>query len=200
MKLYILCDLVLWGSLGLISPIFAVFINDQIKGGDVKVVGFAAAIYLIAQSIPKIPIGLYLDKNHGEKDDFYFMFFGAILIGLIYFAYIFIYLPWHVYLLQFLHGLIMAGYLPASWAIWIRHIDKGQEAFQSSVDSTAVGIGAGITGALGGILAATIGFRWIFFMVGIFSLLAAFVIALMKPGLFLENGKSKEIHQIKKLF
>lgn len=175
-KFLISSDLVLNSGWGLISPIFAIFIIERIQGGDVKVAGIAAAIYWIVKSSLQLPIGRYLDKNHGEKDDFYCMFIGTFLAGLVPFGFLFAFLPWHIYFLQFLFGVSMAMAIPSWSAIFSRHLDRGQEAFEWGLESTALGMGAGIAAALGGILVATIGFEIIFILVGVLTILSSFLL------------------------
>jgi len=166
-------DLVFLAAFGLISPIFAVFITDQIKGGNVEVVGFSAAVYWIIKSILQIPISEILDKKRGEKDDFYFLICGTILAALVPIGYIFSSLPWHVYLLQAIYGMGMAMAFPSWSAIFTRHIDRGKEAFEWGLESTALGFGTGLTGAIGGILVAYFGFDLLFVIVSILALVGA---------------------------
>jgi MFS family permease len=160
-------DIISLSALGLTSPIFAIFITSQIKGGDVKVVGFSAAVYWIIKALIEIIFGKVLDKTKGEKDDFYFLFFGYVVVGICCFAYIFATLPWHIYVLQAVFGIGMAMTLPSWCAIFTRHIDKGREAFEWSLQSSSVGLGTGITGAVGGILVSSLGFYALFVIVGI---------------------------------
>jgi len=164
-------DLMFLSAFGLITPIFAVFITEQIKGGDIKVVGFAAATYWISKSLFQIPIGRFLDKERGEKDDIRCLVAGFLIAAMVPFAYIFSSFPWHIYALQVIYGLGMAMYNPAWCAIFTRHIDKGKEAFEWSLNSSSLGFGIGITGAVGGILASQFGFNLIFILVGIFAIL-----------------------------
>jgi MFS family permease len=63
---------------------------------------------------------------------------------------------WHIYAAQVLHGIGMALVIPSWSAIFTRHIDKGDEAFDWSVRSTSLGLAIGISGAVGGVLASTI--------------------------------------------
>lgn len=168
-------DLIFLSAFGLITPIFAVFITEQIKGGDVKVVGFAAAIYWILKSILQIPIGKFLDKKKGERDDLYFLILGYFIVALVPFGYIFSFLPWHIYVLEGIYALGMAMALPSWCAMFTRHIDKGKEAFEWSLESTAYSFGIGVTGAIGGILVSKLGFNAVFVMVGLIALLGAFL-------------------------
>jgi len=85
-------------------------------------------------------------------------------------------LPWHVYFLQFIFAISMAMAIPSWSAIFSRHLDRGQEAFEWGLESTALGMGAGIAAALGGILVATIGFEIIFILVGVLTILSSFLL------------------------
>jgi MFS family permease len=174
-RFLILSDVALIAGLGFITPIFAVFLTGQIQGGNVEVVGYAAAIYWITNSLVLIPFGKYLDRNHGEKDDLCFIVIGNLLAALAVFGYIFSRLPWHIYLLQALYAVGMGMNIPGYTAIFTRHIDKGREASDWSIRGALVGVITGITGALGGIAAHKFGFNFLFIGVGFFILLSAFL-------------------------
>ena len=172
-------DIALLTGFGFIAPIFAIFIAQRIiindAGEAAKVAGFAMAIYWGVKSFLEIPFGKYLDKKHGEKDDLYFVIIGNLLAALAALGYIFSYLPWHIYIFKGIYSVGMAMNIPAWTAIFTRHIDKGQEAFEWATRSTAVGIGAGISGALGGLIASAFGFNVLFIGVGFFAIVSAFL-------------------------
>jgi len=192
-KVLILSDIALVSGFGFVSPIFAIFLTDRIQGGNIEVVGYAAAIYWMVKSITVIPFGRYLDKNHGEKDDLWFIVIGNLLATLVVIGYIFSSLPWHIYTLQAIYAISMAMNMPAYAAMFTRHIDKGNEASDWGIRSCFVGFGAGIAGALGGIIANRFGFNTLFVGVGIFILLSAFF-----PLLIIRNisPKDKKIPRI----
>lgn len=169
-KTLIGADLVFLSALGIVTPIFAIFITDKIKGGNIEVVGFAAAIYWIGRSIIEIPIAKFLDRTKGEKDDLYFLVGGYCICALVNFGYIFSSLPWHIYLLEAIYAIGAALSWPAWSALFTRHIDKGKEGFEWSVEHVAFSAGIGITGALGGIIVTGMGFNVAFFFAGIFAL------------------------------
>ncbi len=172
-------DVALLTGFGFIAPIFAIFVAQRITVGDIgeaaMIAGFAMAIYFGFKSLLMIPFGKYLDRNHGEKDDLYFVIIGNILAAIAVFGYIFSSAPWHIYLLNGLYSLGMAMNIPGWTAIFTRHIDKGKEAFEWATRSTVIGIGAGASGALGGIIANTMGFNILFLGVGIIVLISAFL-------------------------
>ncbi len=176
MRAYIYWDFVISSAWGLLSPVFAIFILQNIATGNVvegaKIIGFAALFYWVTKSILQIPIGNYLDKNHGEIDDFWFYAAGTIMTAFVPLGFLFASLPWHVYALQVFHAVGMSMVIPSSSAIFIRHTDKGKEAYESSLDSTLLGIGVGITGALGGIMVGYTGFTSLFLLTSLLNFVA----------------------------
>ncbi len=186
-KAYIYWDIAVNSAWGLLAPVFAIFILQKIAFGNIaqgaKIAGFATLFYWLTKAVLQIPIGNYLDKNHGEIDDYWFFITGTTITAFVPFGFLFSYLPWHIYLLQAIHAIGMSMVVPSSTAIFIRHADKGREAFESSLDSTLLGIGAGITGALGGIMAGYFGFNLIFILTGILTFISAIFIFLVKKDM-----------------
>lgn len=95
-------------------------------------VGFVATVYWIVKSLVQPTIAKYLDREHGEKDDFIFLIAGMYVANLVPLGYIFSTQPWHIYTLEFIRGLAMACVVPTWSAIFTRHIDKGREAFRGA--------------------------------------------------------------------
>jgi MFS family permease len=178
-KILVRSDLIMFGALGLITPFFAVFITNQIQGGSIEVIGFAAGIYAILKSLLQIPIGKFLDKIKGEKDDFCFLILGYLIVALLPIGYIFSCLPWHIYILQAIYAVGMAMAYPSWFAIFTRHIDKGKEAFEWSIWSTNIDLGVGVAGIAGGILVTKFNFNFIFILASVLaciSVLGLFII------------------------
>jgi len=182
-KILVLSDLALLFGWGLIVPILAIFITEQIQGGDARVAGIAIGIYWLLKSLLQIPIGSYLDKNRGEKDDYYFLIGGTLLASFVPLGFIFATLPWHMYGLQTIHAIGAALSLPAWCGIFTRHIDKGKEAQSWALDSSAIGIGAGVAGIIGGIVAKTFGFIPLFIGVSILGITSALLYLLIRKEL-----------------
>lgn len=196
-KVLILSDVIFLTGIGFNSPVFAIFIANNIQGGNVKVAGFAASIYCIVLAVVLIPFGRYLDRNHGERDDLFFIIIGNFLTALAVFGYIFSSLPWHIYLLQALYAVGMGMNIPGYTAIFTRHIDKGKEAFSWSARATFVGIGAGIAGALGGTIALYFGFKTLFTGAGIFIILSTILPFFILKEISPKDKKMLRISEIK---
>ena len=170
-RVLVLGDIMFFSAYGLINPIFAVFITNQIAGATIATVGFATTISLLVRALLQMPIARYVDRHKGEKDDFIFMVAGSTLISIVPFAYFFITTPLHLYLAQIVLGIGGALANPGWYAIFTRHIDKNKEGTEWTLENTGVALAAAGTATIGGLLAQNFGFHNLFLIVGIVSLL-----------------------------
>jgi len=175
-KFFVLSDLFLLAGWGFIDPVFSVFIVQKVAGATLATVGIAAAIYWILKSILQIPIAKSLDKTPGEKDDFMALVGGLLLAGFSALAFNLVSTVWELYLVQAVHAVAFAFYVPSWSAMFSRHLDKDRISFDWSLDSTVSGMAAGITGLLGGVVAYFWGFPAVFVAAGILSLAAALIL------------------------
>jgi len=193
-RLLITSDFFLNSGFGLIGPIFAIFIVNNIVGNNVaeaaKVAGFGALLFWIVKSLLQIPIGYYLDKNHGEIDDYWFMVIGTFMMAVVPLGYLFSTQPWHIYAVQIFYAVAAAINFPSWSAIFTRHIDEGKEAIEWGTHSTVSGIGIGIAGGLGGLVVAMFGFRSVFVFVSLFALLSGTLLLLVKKDISPINKKA----------
>ena len=171
----VLGDIMFFSAYGLINPIFAIFITNQIAGATIATAGFAATINLLVRAILQMPIARYIDRHKGEKDDFVLMIVGSTLISVVPFAYFFVSTPLHLYLAQVVLGLGGALANPGWYAIFTRHIDKNKEGTEWTLENIGVGLAAAGTAAVGGLLAQRFGFNNLFLIVGIISLLGLII-------------------------
>jgi len=180
-RFLIISDTVLVGAAGLLGPVFALFIEDFIVGGNVAVAGIAASIYLLTKSVLQIPIAYLIDKIRGEKDDFWFLFTFTILIAFIPLLYLVIHTPLQLYLVQFLLGFFTAFTFPTYMAIFTRHIDKEKEGMEWGIYFTLTDLTGAAFAALGGLIALTNGFPALIMTVVILSVAGALLLWPIKP-------------------
>ena len=169
-KTLITSDFFMAAGFAVFSPVFAVFVTQQIDGASLRTVGFAAAIAQIFKVIFQIPIARYLDRNHGEYDDFYSLIGGSSLVALVPFLYFFASHEAHIYFIQALYGIGLAMAVPPWYAIFTRHIDHLKENVEWSLESVGIGIASSLAAAIGGVLASQIGFRYVFLLGGVLTI------------------------------
>lgn len=188
-KTLVMSDFVINSAFGLTAPVFAIFLINNIEGGNAQVAGFATAAYWLVKSILQLPIAKFLDETDGEKDDFYALFIGQTLASLSLFLYVFASLPWHVYAIESTLGVAMSFAVPAWYGIFTRHIDKEKTSFEWSLESVfSVGLATAGASALGGYLADNFGFQFLFIGSGILALIGALSIILVYPHLTKISG------------
>lgn len=173
---------VLTAAAGFLPPLYAIFITTQIAGASVASVGLAITIYWATKSVLQLFVARFIDRNHGEIDDFYFMIAGGILNAIFVSLYYFATHITHIYLLQFCIGIADAMVIPPFYAIFTRHIDKGKEGFEWSLFSSfSIGAGSAFGAIVGGVLGSAIGTRAVFPMVGILTFVATIMLVFLKP-------------------
>lgn len=180
-RFLIISDTVIMGAVGLLGPVFALFIEDFIEGGNAAVAGIAAGIFLLAKSILQIPIAHFIDRIRGERDDFLILFIFTILTALTPLLYLIIETPLQLYIVQFIAGLFTAFTFPTYMALFTRHVDKEKEGTEWGIYFTLTDITSAVFAALGGYIATVQGFPTLIIVVVIISILGALLLWPIKP-------------------
>lgn len=187
----VLSDILLLGGWGLMAPIFSIFIIEKIPGATLVTVGIETAIYWTLKSILQLPIALYLDKNKGEKDDFYALLIGLVLAGFAAFSFTLVRSIPALYTVAVLQAAAFSLYIPSWNAIFSRHLDREQFALEWSLNSTSMGLASGFSAVLGGTVAKLLGFNAIFVLASIFSFASAALLFFV-PTLILPKASVKK--------
>ncbi len=162
-------------------PVFALFIVQDI-GAAAAAVGFASAIYWVVKSILQLPVARWIDKNHGEIDDYYSLLIGIGITTLGIFLMYFAGELWHVFLIQAMIAVGDAFAVPPLYAIFTRHIDSGSEGFEWTLQSSfSLGGGAALGGVLNGILVGLIGIRPLFLINGTLMTIGLVILLFLRP-------------------
>jgi sugar phosphate permease len=172
-KFMTLSDMILFSGNGLFSPIFAIFVVENIGDANVAVVGVATTIFWITKGLVQVPVASFVDRVRGERDDFWFMFIGTVVSSLVPLAYLFIRTVPELYLVQFVHGAVTAVTFPSYMAIFTRHIDKNREGTEWGVYHTLTDFSWALTAAIGGFVALVIGFPALIWSVCAINLVGA---------------------------
>ncbi|MBU1131825.1 MFS transporter [Patescibacteria group bacterium] len=183
-KILIVSDFLVWSSYNLLAPVFAIFITDKIQDAGIETVGIAAALYFFSKSVAEIPVGIYIDKKKGEKDDLYTAIIGTIFCAVGYFLYIFVSQIWQLYALQIFIGITNALAFPGWYSIFTRHVDENKSGFEWSLYDVLMGLGIAGSAALGGFLAEKFGFNLLFELVAIFTFIGAILLFLIRKKVY----------------
>lgn len=168
-KFFVLSDFMFLGGWGLVAPIFAIFVVQDVAGATILTVGALAAVYWFVNALVQLPVALYLDKKEGERDDFHALIFSLLLSGFASLSFLVADTVPLLFLVIFLKAVAFGFYTPSWSAIFSRHLDRKRRAFDWSLDSTSVSVASGAAGLLGGVLANFFGFQSVFLFAGALS-------------------------------
>lgn len=172
-KLLMISDIFLMTGFGLIDPILAIFIKENLVGGTIFAAGLASTLFLITKCAVQLPFSKYVD-NH--KDKVKWLIIGTFLIAIVPFIYIFAKDVTFIYLAQVLHGFGSGLVYPTWLGLWSTHLDKKHESFEWSLYSTLTGLGIAFTAIIGATIAEFVGFVYTFAFVGVMSLISCFIL------------------------
>lgn len=172
LKLLIISDIFVFSGFGLISPILAIFIKDNLIGGTIIAAGLASAIFMITHGILQIAFSYLFNP----KDRFWMLILGTAFIALVPFGYVFSTRIWHLYLVQFVYG-VGAGFAYPSWSsFFTSNLEKGKRGFQWSIYSSSVAAGTALTAFLGALLAEKVSFELVFALTGLLAIVGLLVL------------------------
>ena len=167
--LLILSDVLILSSFGLIGPIFALFITDNLEGGSIVAAGLATTIFLVVKSTAQLPLSrFFIDK---EKHKTRSLLLGTLLIIAVPFIYIFATSVTLIFVAQAIYGLGAALAYPAWFSLFTTYIDSKHKGFEYTLWSTGVGIGGAAAAFFGAKIAEALGFRYLFLAVGVIAFL-----------------------------
>lgn len=187
----VLSDFILNFAFGLLAPIFAVFILQNIQGSTLRVVGLATAFYWVARTLTTVPLSKLMDRTDGERDEFYFMVIGSFLLSSIPLFFLIASVPWHIYLIQFISGLANSMAVPSWRILFTDHLDRGKTGYEWSLEDIAIGLSVGISAYLGSLLADQFGFRVVFIFLSILGYLGTMILIPI-------SREAKNLRQIRK--
>ena len=165
--LLILSDVLILSSFGLIAPIFAIFIIENLEGGSLVAAGLATTIFFVTKSVVQLPLARYIDK---QKHKIVLLCIGTFLVAIVPFIYSMSTSVKGIYFAQVVYGIATALAYPSWFSLFTYYIDKKHKGFEYAIWSTSIGIGTALTGYIGANLAELLGWKYLFFIVGGFSL------------------------------
>ncbi|MEX0920840.1 MAG: MFS transporter [Candidatus Pacearchaeota archaeon] len=197
LKLLILADVLIISSFGLIAPIFAVFIKEDIVGGNLVMAGLAIAIFWIVRSAAQIPLSRYLiDK---DKHKTRLLLAGTFLIFLVPFIYMMAKHVNTIFLAQTVYGLGTALAHPSWFSLFTTYMDKRHKGYDFSIWSGGVGLGTALAAFAGAKIADSMGFKPLFFFVGGLALIGLLILIVLDRIEGKEIRRKDRIRKIKEM-
>lgn len=156
-------------ALGMIGPIYAIFVEEI--GGDILDASTAYAAYMCTAGIVMYTLSKWEDRSkHKEK----FIIIGYALTSLGCLMYFFVHDQSMLLLTQAVLGIAIAILDPAFDAIYSHYVQVAQEASDWGTWEAMSYVVTGIAALIGGYVVNLYGFRILFIVMFIISLLGTF--------------------------
>ena len=168
-KLLLLSQGFIISAFAMLSPIYAVFVEKI--GGGILAASTASTLYSIATGIAVYFLSRWEDRiKHQEK----LLRLGYFLSAVGFFGYLFVQNVYHLFILQVLLGLSVAIRVPAFDAFYSGSLDHNRRASQWGNWETMAYTVSAIAALAGGFIATTYGFKSLFVIMFLCSLVAFF--------------------------
>lgn len=172
LKLLVISDIFVISGLGLIAPILAIFIKDNLIGGTIAAAGVASAIFAVTHAILQIIFA----HIFYPKDRLWMLKLGTFIMILVPIGYIFSTSIYHIYAVQFMYGISAAFAYPSWSSFFTSNLEKGKRGFQYAIYNSSVSAGTALTAYLGALIAEIYGFEIVFILTGALALLGLLVL------------------------
>ena len=167
---FIVSETFLWSAWNFVTPIFAIFVINSIKGGNIQIAASAFSVCLIARVVLEIISGKYLG-NKSDKHKLFLAILGMILMSAAYIGFAFSHSIISLFLFYILIGIGFGIASPAKYSLFTEHIDKGKETMEWSLYDAIILIGIASATALGGFIASLYGFTFLFILASVVNIL-----------------------------
>jgi len=172
LKLLVFSDIFVLTGFGLISPIMAVFIKENLIGGTIAAIGIAAAITTLIRCILQLVFAYIAKPNHRYA----MAITGTFIIMTVPFIYLFSTNVTHIYLAALVNGIGAGLANPAWFSLFAANLKKNARGWEWSIYSSSVGIGTAIAAFVGAQLATRFGFQPVFIAVGVLSFVGCLIL------------------------
>lgn len=183
LKILLLADAWATLALGLIGPIYAIFVEEI--GGDILDASWAYFAFMLTTGIVMFLISKWEDRiKHKEK----LVIAGYFLTAIGCLSYIFVNNQLTLVLTQIILGFAEALCIPAFDALYSHFLDKNKETSQWGFEESLFYMVTAISSLLGGYVADFFGFKTLFVLMFIISIFSAITsLYLLKNKKFLSS-------------
>jgi len=167
---FIISETFLWSAWNFVTPIFAIFVVNNIRGGNVQIAASAFSVSLIDRVMFEIITGKYLN-NKTDGNRLRLAVLGMVVMSIAYLGFAFSHTIPLLFSFYIMVGIGFGMASPAKYSLFTEHIDKDKATTQWSLYDAITLIGIASATALGGFIASLYGFTFLFILASIVNLL-----------------------------
>ena len=167
---FIVSETLLWSAWNFVTPIFAIFVVNNVRGGNIQIAASSFSVYLIVRVICEIISGRYL-SHRTDKDKLYLTILGMIFMSFAYIGFAFSHTILYLFFFYIVIGIGFGIASPAKYSLFTDHIDKNKSTTEWSLYDAITLLGIASATALGGFIASIYGFSFLFLLASIINFL-----------------------------
>jgi len=170
-KSVITSETIFWASQNLFGPIFAIFVTNEISGGNIETAATAISIYWVVRILLELFSTIFFNKPK-ESIRLLLVIIGFLICGI---AQLFFIKADSMLSILIIYSFIGVGIglaSPQRNALFSSHIDKNQETTEWGAYDIIVFTGIALSTTLGGFIATQYGFKTLFLVSGILCLVS----------------------------
>jgi len=167
---FIVSETFFWAAWNFITPIFAIFVISNIKGGNVQIAASAFSFYLITRVIFEIIAG----RHSTGKSDLYKLWMtiaGMVLLSIAYLGFSFSHSILQLFFFYVITGIAIGIATPAKNSLFSAHLDHDKESTEWGLYDAVTLMGIALATALGGFIASAYGFQPLFLLAALINIL-----------------------------
>lgn len=170
-KAYIISESLMWSAWNFIIPIFAIFVVENVNGGNIQHAALGYSTYLLSRVFFELMSGRFLLKT-SDKKKILFVVLGMSCVSLSYLGFTIVKDINMLLFYYFVSGMGLGIAMPAKNSLFSIHLDKDKEATEWSISDAFQFTSMAIATVIGGYVAFNFGFQPLFMLAFFFNSLA----------------------------
>jgi MFS family permease len=167
---FIVSETFFWAAWNFITPIFAIFVINNIKGGNIQIAASAFSFYLITRVVFEVIAGKYSTRK-SDVHKLWMTIAGMILLSGAYVGFAFSHSISQLFLFYVVTGIAVGIATPAKNSLFSAHLDHDKESAEWSMYDAITLSGIALATALGGFIASAYGFQPLFLLAALINFL-----------------------------
>jgi len=169
-KAFIISEVLVWSAWNFFAPIYAIFAVTKVPGGTVEIAASSYSAHLVGRIISELITGRYLIKKN-DQQKFIVSIVGIALISIAFVGFAFTQQIIYLFVFHALSGIGIGIASPAKNSLFSTHLDKNKESSEWGIYDAVTFTGTASAAALGGFIASSFGFQFLFLLASFVNIL-----------------------------
>ena len=168
-RVFITSDIFLWSAWNFVIPIFAVFVTENVPGGNLEIAATAYSAFLLTRVFFELASGKYMEKAD-KRTKLLFAVLGIVISSISYVGFAYTKSVFFIYFFYILNGIGLGISTPPKNTLFSSNLDRGKETSEWWMYDASTYISMAVSASVGGIIANQLSFQTLFLISAFLSL------------------------------